>query len=160
MDISKIKEKLKSSPKLITYMLIAVVCTALLLVMNTSESKSTSKNDNLLTIGDTEFKSHLEKELENIISKIDGVGKVTVMLTVESTYSYEYVKDYSNDEIETVIIGNKEALISKISNPRVSGVLVVCSGGDNVIVKEKIMNAVATVLDIPLSRVYVAKYNN
>lgn len=160
MDISKIKEKLKSSPKLVTYILIAAVCAALLLIMNTSDSEASSEDNNSLSAGDTEYKSELEKELENIISKIDGVGKVTVMLTVESTYSYEYVKDYSDDEIETVIVGNKEALISKISNPHVSGVLVVCSGGDNVSVKEKIINAVATVLDIPLSRVYVAKYNN
>ncbi len=160
MDISKIKEKLKTSPKLVTYILIAAVCVVLLLIMNTSNEDSSSIEKNTLSAGDTEFKSSLEKDLENIISKIEGAGKVTVMLTVDSTYSYEYIKDYSNDEIETVIVGNKEALISKITNPTVSGVLVVCSGGDNVSVKEKIINAVATVLDIPLSRVYVAKYNN
>ena len=159
MDISKIREKIKSSPKIITYITIVVICIALLLIMNSS-FEETSEEEETLTLGDTAYKDQLEKELESIISKIEGVGKVTVMLTVESTYSYEYVKDYSDDEIETVIVGNKEALISKISNPTVSGVLVVCSGGDSVSVKEKIINAVATVLDIPLNRVYVAKYND
>lgn len=159
MDISKIREKIKSSPKIITYITIVVICIALLLIMNSSFEDSTEEED-ALTLGDTAYKDQLEKELESIISKIEGVGKVTVMLTVESTYSYEYVKDYSDDEIETVIVGNKEALISKISNPTVSGVLVVCSGGDSASVKEKIINAVATVLDIPLNRVYVAKYND
>lgn len=160
MDISKIREKIKSSPKIITYITIVVICIALLLIMNSSFEESSAEEEDALTLGDTAYKDQLEKELESIISKIEGVGKVTVMLTVESTYSYEYVKDYSDDETETVIVGNKEALISKISNPTVSGVLVVCSGGDSASVKEKIINAVATVLDIPLNRVYVAKYND
>lgn len=160
MDISKIKEKLKSSPKLVMYITIVVICLAILLIMNTSESGEVKSDNSVLSVDDNEFKIQLEKDLENVISKIEGVGKVTVMLTVESTYSYEYVKDDSKDETKTVIIGNKEALISKISNPIISGVLVVCSGGDSIIVKEKVINAVSTVLDIPLNRVYVAKYND
>lgn len=160
MDLSKIRDKLKSSPKLVTYSVVALVCIALLLLMNSSSDIS-SKTEEASTIApNTQYKETLEKELEDIISKIDGVGKVTVMLTVESTYSYEYVSDTKENESETVIIGNKEALISKISNPKISGVLVVCSGGDSAKIKERITESVSTVLNIPYSKVYVAKYIN
>lgn len=160
MDLSKIRDKLKTSPKLVIYLIATLICIVLLLLMNSqSESKAVSDDVSAIT-PNSQYKDALEKELEEIITKIDGVGKVTVMLTVDSTYSYEYVSDIKNNESETVIIGNKEALISKISNPKISGVLVVCSGGDSVKVKEKIINSVATVLDIPYSKVYVAKYNN
>ncbi len=160
MDLSKIRDKLKTSPKLVIYLIATLICIVLLLLMNSqSESKAVSDDVSAIT-PNSQYKDALEKELEEIIAKIDGVGKVTVMLTVDSTYSYEYVSDTKNNESETVIIGNKEALISKISNPKISGVLVVCSGGDSVKVKEKIINSVATVLDIPYSKVYVAKYNN
>lgn len=160
MDLSKIRDKLKTSPKLVIYLIATLICIVLLLLMNSqSESKAVSDDVSAIT-PNSQYKDALEKELEEIITKIDGVGKVTVMLTVDSTYSYEYVSDTKNNESETVIIGNKEALISKISNPKISGVLVVCSGGDSVKVKEKIINSVATVLDIPYSKVYVAKYNN
>ena len=160
MDLSKIRDKLKTSPKLVIYLIATLICIVLLLLMNSqSENKAVSDDVSAIT-PNSQYKDALEKELEEIITKIDGVGKVTVMLTVDSTYSYEYVSDTKNNESETVIIGNKEALISKISNPKISGVLVVCSGGDSVKVKEKIINSVATVLDIPYSKVYVAKYNN
>ncbi len=160
MDLSKIKEKLKSSPKLITYAVIALVCIALLLLMNSSSEKESNIEGNEIKAGDTYYKDTLEKQLEGIVSKIEGVGKVTVMITVDSTYSFEYVTDKSEKESETVIIGNKEALISRIANPKISGVLVVCEGGDSVKIKEKVIGAVSTVLDIPYNKVYVAKYNN
>ncbi|MBQ8623489.1 MAG: hypothetical protein IJ424_03825 [Oscillospiraceae bacterium] len=160
MDLSKIKEKLKSSPKVVTYALIVLVCIALLLLMNTSDNDEVKNYDSELNMNDTQFKESVEKQLEDIVSKIDGVGRVTVMVTVESTYSYEYVTDRSDSDLKTVIVGNKEALISKITNPKIVGVLIVCQGGDNVKVKEKIINAVSTVLDIPMSKVYVAKYDN
>lgn len=160
MDLSKIKEKLKSSPKLVTYAVVALTCIALLLLMNTSSDKEIKTDGDEIKAGDTYYKSSLEKQLESIVSRIEGVGKVSVMVTVDSTYSYEYVTDKSEKETKTVIIGNKEALISRIANPKISGVLVVCEGGDRVKVKEKVIGAVSTVLDIPYSKVYVAKYNH
>lgn len=160
MDISKIVDKLKSSPKLITYLAVALVCTVLLLLMNLPSGSDSSDDDSKPVTPDTEYKEVLEKELEEIISKIEGVGKVTVMLTVDSTYSYEYVTDVSDKDSETVIIGNKEALVARILNPKISGVLVVCSGGDSVKIKEKVIESVSTVLDIPRNKVYVAKHNN
>ena len=105
------------------------------------------------------FSKNMTSQLEDIISKIDGVGDVSVMLTTRGSSEIVYAEDTQKDELdrktETVIIGSKEALVRKIENPEITGVLIVCDGGDDIGVKEKVINAVSTVLNIPSNRVYV-----
>lgn len=73
----------------------------------------------------------------------------------QTEYQTDIDKSETDETQKTVIIGNKEALIKSIENPRVAGVLVVCEGGDSLKVKEKVINAVSTVLNISSGRVYV-----
>ena len=51
----------------------------------------------------------------------------------------------------------KEALVKKINNPSISGVVIVCEGGDDPKVCEKLYKAVSTALNIPTSKIYVAE---
>lgn len=159
MDFNTLKDKLKSSHKLITYAAIAFGCVILLLIINTSDDDKPHNYEDIL-YPDFEYKKIIEDELEEIISNISGVSKATVMVTVEGTYRYKYAKDITDSDIETVLIGNNNALVEMIYNPQISGVLVVCDGGENVKIKEQIINAVSTVLDIPKNKVYVVKLNN
>ncbi len=166
MGIQKVKDRfleaLKKSPKLKVYLCIAAVCTAALLFMRAPPEK----DDPLAETGalsaaaaEQSYEQRLESELEEIISKIQGVSDVTVMLTLEGSDRKVYVADVSDSdsktESKTVIIGSKEALLQSTEYPRVMGVLVVCGGGNSASVKEKVVNAVSTVLDIPAGKVYV-----
>lgn len=168
MNLNSLRDKLKDRFKLtsrqLTYLIVAVLSVILILTLNTLE-----KEDNETVVEDSvpdassDYAEELKLQLEEIISKIDGVGEVTVMLTIEGSASYVYTTDVEKDELETktetVIIGNKEALVERIDNPQVNGVLVVCTGGDRAIIQEQIVKAVSTVLDIPSNKVYVAKSN-
>ncbi|MCD7771707.1 MAG: hypothetical protein LUH23_06445 [Oscillospiraceae bacterium] len=164
MILDKFKEKLRLTSKQLIYLSVAVLSVLLILTLNSFESEDEEVSDSE-TIPDvsSEYAEKLKHELEEIISKIDGVGDVTVMLTIESSASYVYTQDIEKDELETksetVIIGNKEALIERIDNPQVSGVLIVCTGGDRAVIQEQVIKAVSTVLDIPTNKVYVAKSN-
>ncbi|MCD7732637.1 MAG: hypothetical protein LUH56_04290 [Oscillospiraceae bacterium] len=164
MILDRLKEKFRLSGKQIIYLAVAVLSVILILALNSFESDDEDTSDSE-TIPDvsSEYAEELKLQLEEIISKIDGVGDVTVMLTIESSASYVYTTDIEKDELETktetVIIGNKEALIERIDNPQVSGVLVVCTGGDRAVIQEQVIKAVSTVLDIPSNKVYVAKSN-
>ena len=164
MILDRLKEKLRLTSKQLIYLSVAVLSVLLILTLNSFESEDEDVSDSE-TIPDvsSEYAEELKLELEEIISKIDGVGDVTVMLTIESSASYVYTQDIEKDELETkteaVIIGNKEALIERINNPEVSGVLVVCTGGDRAVIQEQVIKAVSTVLDIPTNKVYVAKSN-
>ena len=51
--------------------------------------------------------------------------------------------------------GKKEALVKKTLEPKISGAVVVCEGGDNIQISEKVIRAVSTALGISSSKVCV-----
>lgn len=164
MDLLKLKDvlvtKIKDSPKIPIYLAVVMLCVFLLFATSSSDSQKDDDID-IPPATQTEYAEFLENELKDIISKIDGIGNVKVMVTVEGTVSYEYVVDVTSSdnkiESDTVLLANKEALIKQIVNPKVSGVLVICDGGDSAVIKEKVTRAVSTVLDISSSKVYITK---
>ncbi len=116
----------------------------------------------------------LEQRLETLLSEIEGVSSPTVMVTLDSTTEFVYARDSksgenashnetgssgSNDSESTVVIiasgSEKSALEESRILPKVRGVAVICGGAENPAVKEKVVNAVAGVLCISSSRVYV-----
>lgn len=88
----------------------------------------------------TAYQEQLEQKLADILSNIEGTGKISVMITMEST--------------EENVLSEKETVKSVIT-PRVRGVIVICDGGENVVVKQKIVDAVTKVFDISTTRVSV-----
>lgn len=90
-----------------------------------------------------EYEARLEKRLSDILSEIKGIGKTEVMITLDGAEQTEYGK-------------SKDMLLS-VTAPRVRGVIVVCDGGDNIAVKEKVINAVSGVFGISTTRISVIK---
>lgn len=118
-----------------------------------------------------DYIAYTEKRLADILGKIDGVGRVSVMVTAQGTQENIYeqeVKESSSgekgsrqSENSVVIVqndGNREALVRKTVNPELNGVIVVCEGGNSSRIKEKICCAVSVSLGIETSRIYVAGY--
>lgn len=132
-----------------------------------SENSSLSENGYNMD----EYAERMEKRLSEILQKIDGVGRTEVMVTVECTEEYIYAEEMKSDISESddknsihnenkyVFKGNnseKEALLKKIVSPKISGVVIVCEGGDKSKVAESIYNTVSVALDIPSNKIYVA----
>jgi stage III sporulation protein AG len=88
------------------------------------------------------YRIQLEQQLIGILTDIEGAGYVKVMLTMENTEENIYA---DSKNLETVI------------TPKVRGVVVVCDGGDSVLVKEKLVEAVTKVLGISSARVCVTR---
>lgn len=89
------------------------------------------------------YGDELEKELKTIVSRVSGVGRCEILLTMENSVEYVYL---SNGDTKT-----------KSIEPTVRGVAVVCDGGDDPVTKERILDVVTKALDIPSSRVSVTK---
>ncbi len=129
-----------------------------------------------------EFRENMEKELESILTMVNGAGKVKVMITLESgkeniyawqekTSTDEKTGAYSSsasgnrretyeNEIVMVSTGNdKTALIEKTMEPVVQGVVVVCEGADEIKVVSDITNAVSVALNVTSNRICVIKMN-
>lgn len=124
----------------------------------------------------------LEKNLTYAVSKIEGAGRPQVLVTLENTAetiyateerknkeasedksSGEITRKKESDDCEKKYItvkdseGTEHALAVKKIEPKVKGVVIICPGGDDPIVKNRITEAVTTALSISSKRVCVTK---
>lgn len=110
----------------------------------------------------------LENRIGEAVSKIKGAGKTHVTITFESSEETFYAKNFSGsirekekeNEEEIVVIDGKngeEPIYLKTNVAKIRGVLVICEGGANPLVKEKIIEGICALLDIPSNKVSVAE---
>lgn len=146
--------------------------------------KDTQKEAGTSDNSAADYARRLENDLATILSKIQGVGRVSVMVTLESGSEIIPAKDESiSDKVtnekdtnggtrtinekttdDKVVFttaqgGSSKPLIIKEINPEIKGVIVVAEGAEDSKVKLKISQAVQTVLDIPAYRVSVYERN-
>ncbi len=145
---------------------------------NEKESTKAEKTDKRATVSDDDnaddFRENVKAELEYILNNIDGVSDCSVMLSIEGTREYifaentqrdqEYSSNGSNERTENEIMildntGDKQALLRKIIYPKITGAVVVCRGGGDVTVKERVIKAVSTALDLPYGKICVEGKN-
>lgn len=135
-----------------------------------TEQKSVKTDDTLAESQTQTYKNNITEELEEILEKVDGVGECSVFLSVEGTAEYiyaenlersqEYSSNGSNENYQSEIVmvddsGSDKALVKKIIHPTINGVMVVCKGGGNITVKERVIKAVSTALDMPYGKICV-----
>ena len=137
-------EKIKNV-KHIEIIVIAIFLVVLLLIYfstprSKSNSNATTKENTELTI--TRYIDNLEADLENIISKIRGVGNVNVLITLNLDNA-----SIENDVIKTATF------------PKIKGIVIVASGVDNTSVKMNILRAVEAVVDISSGSVEILSSN-
>ena len=123
------------------------------------EEKNTDES-NIPFSSSGSYSSELESRLEKTLSEIQGVGEVHVMITLSSTEEYVYAEetDISPDRQQTeYVIADKGGIVTKINSPPITGAVVVCEGGGNTRVCEKVYEAVSVSLGLPSNRICVVK---
>ncbi len=122
------------------YILVAllIIGAILLLVAAKSEGGEKTADDRVPTHA---AKEALENELEELIRAMKSIDRVKVVLTLES--GSEYV--WENGKNTLVIAG------------RVRGVAVVCTGGNDPVVKKQVMEMLCALLDLPMQAVSVSE---
>ncbi|MBO7274847.1 MAG: hypothetical protein J6V15_00590 [Clostridia bacterium] len=114
----------------------------------------------------------IEKAAESIFSKIEGVGKVDVRITVKSGYESVYAYDISRDctqsesgfsasaDKEMVTVnssGQNMPITIKIKHPEYMGAVIVCEGGDDSKIKLELTQAMKSLTGISADNIVVAK---
>jgi stage III sporulation protein AG len=171
---SKIKEKVneffKSDKKIKIFIAIGFISILIILLSETlpsNDNKDYSSNDTQ-DYSYSDYIKTLESETEDIIGSINGVGECKVMLTLKDTNESVYAKnsqESSNDssyskEYEYVLYDGDDGetpVLIKQYFPQIQGVAVVCEGGDNTAVKERIINALSSLFNISTSKISVSK---
>ncbi len=105
------------------------------------------------------YSSDLEKRVENLILAIEGIERVSVLITLEDSGETVYAQNESKDYSEYVLFsvnGGENGLKLEEINPTVRGVAVVCNNGDDIHIKEKIISILSSALGIPTNKITVA----
>ncbi|MCD7722372.1 MAG: hypothetical protein LUH82_00255 [Clostridiales bacterium] len=150
---------------------VGIIGIALILLSEFSPvSESASAESESVQVDYISYVNGLDEQLSEIISSMDGVGECKVMITLKATAESVYATDEENsgtdssysEKSEYVIYDGENAdspILLKENFPEIEGVAVVCAGGDSVQVKEKIINCVTALFNLPSNRVSVSKMN-
>lgn len=173
-SVIKMQEKLKeiladSSLRRKIFILLAVLGIIIVfLSSNTFSSSKKNEEQETTSFNYEAYTNTLEERLKNTISSIEGVGECNVMITLAKSGESVYAKDSesktddsSQSREDNYVIydsedGESPLLIDEYF-PEVQGVAVVCSGGGDSAVREKIIETVSSLFGIPTNRISVSK---
>ncbi len=144
---------------------IRVILTILIIVLIiiTIFMVSVKPNKNLET---TDYVSELESKLSSVLSNVEGAGKVSVAITVESGMEtvvamkkVTITNGSGTETTETPILVNGNVVVLKEKFPKIIGVLIVAEGAKNIAVLSKIQQATVSLLDINVNQIEVLTMN-
>ncbi len=113
-----------------------------------------------------------EKAMEEILGKIGGVGKVDVMLTLQSggelvlaqdsslRYSGNVQSPDSYERSSQPVTDNGGVVVTEEVYPQYRGALVVCEGGGNDAVRLQVVAAVSALTGLGSDRIAVVKWQD
>lgn len=183
------KKKLNWREIGIDKLVIMFLCGIFLLVLSwpsgSAEEKKTEKEAVAVTESDgksesEEYTQTLEKKLEDMLSKLEGIKKVQVMITLKTSAEKVTLKDnpYSQEtttqkdqnsestshqmtgEETTVLVETEEGsqpYVVKEKEPQVEGVLILVEGLENTALKNEISEAAEALFGVPLHKIKVMK---
>lgn len=163
------KDEKRRNENLVAFLIILVITLVIInKILSKDESENKTANDNnaeLVTKSSTEIEEvsieneNLKSELENILSKISGVGKVEVLLTYSesssisplynestsssvSTSSDGTTTETTSESKEIFTDSSDEAVIEKYLTPKLEGAIVIAQGASDATIKANIVAAV------------------
>ncbi|KSV59321.1 hypothetical protein [Acetivibrio ethanolgignens] len=169
-------------------LIILFLCGVFLLVLSwpTGSSKREKSNSGTEerkvaeTVPQEEYVQKLEKKLENMLSKLEGVKRVKVMITLKNSGEKVTLKDspYSQEtdtqkedgratestrfstEETTVLVETEEGTepyVIKEKEPQAEGVLILVEGMERAELKSEISEAVEALFGVPPHKIKVMK---
>lgn len=164
MDWVSVKSRGLEGLKKYKYILVVILAGIFLMAL---PEKNTQTPQPVQTAAASE--PSLQQSLSTLLSKIEGAGKVEVLLTQAegSETLYQTDEDRSSGETTmerrqtTVLVTNstreETGLIRQINPPAYQGAVVLCQGGDNARIRLAIVEAVANATGLTTDKITVLK---
>ena len=152
-------EKIKNNKKVqyAAVIIISIIIT-LIFLFGSFFNKTTVKE-----VDDVDaYVSGLENKLSKVLSDVKGVGKVSVIINVDGGIETVIAKKTTTTENgdkteteETPILVNGKTVTLKELYPKISGVIIVAEGADNISVMNKIQQATLSLLDVDINKIEI-----
>lgn len=161
------------------HLLVVLVCLGILALLwpvtSIEPATPTVSDANQSEAGASVLKHQTAAALEGILTQISGAGKVQVSITLASDGRKSYATNTRQEKrtieekdakgaLKTTVeenisndlsVSSGNPLLLETRSPEVIGVLVVADGARDAAVREKLAQAAATLLDVPLYKVQV-----
>ena len=149
-------------------LLVVAAGVALMLLPGTSEDageKQTAQNTEDFSLEET------QAQMEKLLSRIEGTGKLQLMLTLKSGSRLRLAEDQdettdqeeTSRRTETVTVsrgGSEDVVITQQMYPIYQGAVVVCQGADQAAVRLAVTEAVSALTGLSSDRITVVKWSS
>ena len=137
------------------------------ILMSVPIGSDTKKTETITNLAES-YEDQVARQLSEILSKMHGVGKVEVLLTISQSGKTIYQTNINqtagengSSKLETVIITdsdrNESGMIQQVISPIYQGAIVVCQGADNAGVRLAIVEAVSKITGLGADKISVVK---
>lgn len=146
-----------------------IFAAGLLLMLLPTGKRSTQAVKTAAQAAQTQELTPSQEEMEAILSRIDGVGRVDLLLTLRTSGASVYQTDTrtvtsgsgTTEECQTVFGqtsgSGKEPVVQTTLAPQYQGALVVCDGADRASVRLAVVQAVTSLTGLGSNQIAVVK---
>lgn len=151
-------EKIKNSKKIQIFLVLIIAIFIVILMFSGSKSV---QDTSTLSIEESYVLS-LEDRLSKTLSKVQGVGSVSVVITIESGLETiiasktvtEQTSQGTKTETTPILVNGKTVTLKEVY-PKIKGVLIVAKGANSLSVINKIHQATTSLLDIDSNKIEI-----
>lgn len=164
MDWMTLREKARLWLKEYRYVILVLVLGILLMML--PQGKTEEKKEESIPIPETEAQETVQEQLEQLLSMVQGAGKVRVLLTEAEGERVVYQTDgeensQNSKRTETVILSDsgraESGLVQQIIPPTYLGAVILCQGADSASVRLALIEAVSNATGLSSDRISVLK---
>lgn len=162
-EVMKNKKTLFRGQKMMLALVALAIIGVILLLMSSGGTKSKEEEINFQNLDPAKYAEEVEERVEALCNRVDGASSAYAVVTLKGGYRAIYASDYqsgsSSSKHATVIIGSgseEKGLLIGYENPEISGIGIVCSGGDNYNVRKNIISVVSSAFDVSSNKIFVS----
>ena len=115
------------------------------------------KKDEFDSVSLEEYEKELENKIAELCSRVDGVSSVTVAVSLSGGFEYVYATDSSGKPVTVGSGGSASGIIIKKKVPEIAGIGIVCRGGGNEAVRNRLISLVCAAYGIGANRVFITE---
>ncbi|MBE6599635.1 MAG: hypothetical protein E7640_00290 [Ruminococcaceae bacterium] len=103
------------------------------------------------------YERELEGRIKELCSSVRGVSNVTVAVTLEGGFEYVYATDEKGKPVTVGSGSSASAVILRRETPKIAGVGIVCTGGGDENIKNRLISLVSAAYGVGSNRIFITE---
>lgn len=150
-------ENVKSNfgKKKLWFLLALFVVGILLVFIGNADMKDNDGENEKNISSDMAYIENIENKICNMIAKASGDKSACVMLTLDYGTERRYISNGDDEYVTVKTSTGYELVLAKEIYPEITGISVVCEGGDRAELQKKLIDIISTALGVPSNKICI-----